>query len=173
MSSQPSLITRRHRICPATANVALGVFLVLTVAMSTVQGVSAPGNVDNLITHPHYPSSEDPHSMSRSNSARVSASRLLLAAASAKEVDTSHPETGDKCDLMGTFGQWVQVIGGFLAFGALVLRWYWEDPARPTIIWAMDSTRNCLAQVTAHFMSVYVAFLVSAEAPISVPPCSW
>lgn len=64
-------------------------------------------------------------------------------------------------------------MGGILALGALVIRWQLEEPQRPTIIWFMDSTKNVLAQVTAHYLAIYISYYISAEATASVSPCSW
>jgi len=53
----------------------------------------------------------------------------------------------DTCTLTDSFGWWVQSLGGFAAFSVLVIKWQWERPQRPFVVWAMDATKNCAAQV--------------------------
>ena len=118
----------------------------------------------------------DPDPASSLSSSSSGPGRSGASAASGDPFSYVHPHDPSKretCELMGTFSQWVQLMGGLLAAGALVLRWQMEEPPRPTVVWAMDASKTGLSQLMAHYISIYIAFSVSADAPRVVSPCSW
>jgi len=77
------------------------------------------------------------------------------------------------CSLVDSFGWWIQSLGGLLASSVLILKWRWERPQRPAIIWFLDSFKNGSSQLAAHFLSVYIAEFASTSSPAHVSPCSW
>lgn len=65
----------------------------------------------------------------------------------------------------------VQLILGALSFSVLVFKRYRESPKRPWRIWAMDTSKQGVSQLIAHFINILISLMLSTR--LSNDACIW
>lgn len=66
-----------------------------------------------------------------------------------------------KCEILGTFGVFVQVWLGLLSFAALLIKRVIENPKRPVVVWLLDTSKQAFSSVLAHCINLILAVLLS------------
>jgi len=80
--------------------------------------------------------------------------------------------TEDKCELLDTFGKFVQFLAAVFAFSVLIIKRFREKPRRPWSIWGLDVCKQASSGLGAHFVGLLTAELVAAASE-GISPCSW
>lgn len=65
----------------------------------------------------------------------------------------------------------VQLVLAALSFSVLILKRYKEHPKRPWRIWAMDTSKQGVSQLIAHFINVGISLLLSNH--LDNDACIW
>jgi len=77
----------------------------------------------------------------------------------------------NSCEIFGIAGVIVQLVLGALSFSVLIFKRYHEFPKRPWRIWAMDTSKQGVSQLIAHFINVGISLLLSNH--LSSDACIW
>ena len=83
-----------------------------------------------------------------------------------ENVDNNHQEivtAAHQCQILGTFGVFIQALLGLLSFSALIVKRYFEHPKRPTVVWILDTSKQAFSSVLAHFMNMLLAIILSEK----------
>jgi hypothetical protein len=79
--------------------------------------------------------------------------------------------------LAGKFALLVQFLLAFICFLTLAIKWYYEKPRRPTLVWILDGTKQGVGSMTGHigniFLSTLLASLKKTLASSSSDECKW
>jgi hypothetical protein len=75
------------------------------------------------------------------------------------------------CEFFGIAGVLVQLVLGALSFSVLIIKRYKEHPKRPWRIWAMDTSKQGVSQMIAHFINVGISLLLSSH--LNNDACIW
>jgi len=77
----------------------------------------------------------------------------------------------DRCTLLqNVFDFLIQLVLAALCFSSLVLKWWFEKPRRPFKIWALDTSKQVLGFLTAHFLNILLSYLMENT---TVDSCVW
>lgn len=76
-----------------------------------------------------------------------------------------------ECELFGWFGVLVQLMLGVLSFSVLVYKRFKEKPKRPWRIWCLDTIKQAVSQLLAHFLNVAISLRLSVKKDNN--PCLW
>lgn len=75
------------------------------------------------------------------------------------------------CEIFGVTGVIVQIVLGALSFSVLIIKRCYEHPKRPWRIWAMDTSKQGVSQIIAHFLNVTISLLLSSH--LDNDACIW
>lgn len=76
----------------------------------------------------------------------------------------------DQCQLLGNFfGYLIQMLLGFLASLALVVKFFCEKPRRPVKIWMFDSSKQLFGAILGHCFNILFSSLLTSDSDQS--PC--
>eukprot|EP00730_Choanoeca_flexa_P017187 TRINITY_DN8242_c0_g1_i2.p1 TRINITY_DN8242_c0_g1~~TRINITY_DN8242_c0_g1_i2.p1 ORF type:complete len:250 (+),score=29.71 TRINITY_DN8242_c0_g1_i2:110-859(+) len=76
------------------------------------------------------------------------------------------------CDLLDSWGIWVQFLLGLLAFSSLLVKRWTEKPKRPLLIWFFDTSKQGFANTFIHFVNVFASDWQSVTTSDN-DPCTW
>lgn len=81
----------------------------------------------------------------------------------------------NNCKLMGGFAIVVQITMACVALLSLLLKRHFENPKRPLIIWAMDTSKQAVAASLVHITNIFVSLFsqLLGGGENSSNPCSW
>jgi hypothetical protein len=82
-----------------------------------------------------------------------------------------------KCELLGDFGWFVQVILAVLSFSSLIskiysVKRYLDFNRRTWRIWFMDASKQALSSAFTHFFNLIAALLIGSFS-VDANPCTW
>lgn len=77
----------------------------------------------------------------------------------------------NECELFGWFGVIVQLMLGVLSFAVLVYKRFKEHPKRAWRIWFLDTSKQAVSQLLAHFLNVAISLRLSVKQEND--PCLW
>lgn len=80
-------------------------------------------------------------------------------------------EEVDSCQLVGVAGILIQVALGVLSFSVLIYKRYIERPKRAWRIWAMDTSKQAVSQLLAHFINIAISMQLSSK--LASDACIW
>ena len=75
-----------------------------------------------------------------------------------------------KCELLGIFGFFVQLILGIVCFSVLIIKRQLENPKRYIIIWLLDISKQGVSTLLLHFFNLFFSIAVSTE---NADQCVW
>lgn len=75
------------------------------------------------------------------------------------------------CQMFGVTGVIVQIVLGALSFSVLIIKRCYQHPKRPWRIWAMDTSKQGVSQLIAHFLNVTISLLLSSH--LDNDACIW
>ena len=75
------------------------------------------------------------------------------------------------CQMFGVTGVIVQIVLGALSFRVLIIKRCYQHPKRPWRIWAMDTSKQGVSQLIAHFLNVTISLLLSSH--LDNDACIW
>lgn len=73
--------------------------------------------------------------------------------------------------MFGWFGVLVQLMLGLLSFAVLFYKRYKENPKRAWRIWCLDTSKQAVSQLLAHFLNVAISLSLSVKQEND--PCLW
>lgn len=73
--------------------------------------------------------------------------------------------------MLGIFGVIVQILLGILSFSVLIFKRQHEYPKRPWKIWALDTSKQGVSQLIAHFINIAISLLLSFH--LANDACFW
>mgnify|MGYP000862312146 FL=1 len=68
-----------------------------------------------------------------------------------------------ECELFGWFGLLVQLMLGLLSFAVLFYKRFKEHPKRAWRIWFLDTSKQAVSQLLAHFLNVAISLRLSVK----------
>jgi uncharacterized protein YggT (Ycf19 family) len=68
-----------------------------------------------------------------------------------------------QCQLFGWFGVLIQILLGIFSFSVLFYKRYTENPRRKWRIWFMDTLKQIVSQLLAHFLNVAISLRMSKK----------
>lgn len=84
----------------------------------------------------------------------------------------SDKDSKSSCSMVGALGIMIQLGLGVLSFSVLIVKRLREKPRRPWTIWALDTSKQLISQIIAHFINLTIA-LALAYADVSSDQCLW
>jgi hypothetical protein len=69
----------------------------------------------------------------------------------------------NECELFGWFGVMVQIMLGLLSFAVLFYKRFKEYPKRAWRIWFLDTSKQAVSQLLAHFLNVAISLELSGK----------
>jgi hypothetical protein len=77
------------------------------------------------------------------------------------------------CHLVDGFAIVVQVLMAILAFSSLLYKRHIEDPKRPILIWALDTSKQAIAASLVHISNIGLSIVSSWLGHREGNPCVW
>jgi hypothetical protein len=77
----------------------------------------------------------------------------------------------ESCQLIGLAGIIVQLVLGAMSFSVLIYKRYVEKPKRAWKIWALDTSKQGVSQMLAHFVNIAISMSLSST--LSSDACIW
>ncbi|KAI8902014.1 vacuolar membrane protein-domain-containing protein [Globomyces pollinis-pini] len=77
------------------------------------------------------------------------------------------------CKLIDGFAIVVQAVMASVALSALVYKRSIENPQRPLMIWAMDTSKQAIAASIVHFANIAISYISSLIPNNATNPCIW
>jgi O-antigen/teichoic acid export membrane protein len=75
----------------------------------------------------------------------------------------STPTDNQNCKLVGIVGIIIQLALGALSFSVLIFKRWREKPKRPWRIWILDTSKQIISQLFAHFINLTISIALSYE----------
>ena len=69
----------------------------------------------------------------------------------------------EDCSIVGVAGLLVQLSLAFLSFSVLIIKRQCEEPPRPWKIWALDTSKQVISQILAHFINLIISLALTYE----------
>jgi hypothetical protein len=69
----------------------------------------------------------------------------------------------NSCEIFGVAGILIQIVLATSSFMVLVYKRYHETPKRPWKIWILDTSKQGVSQMLAHFINIFISLGLSKK----------